>query len=66
MSTELVTEDALLSWISLRAEEEEDSAKGKLFQQPQVQAFVAWIQEEEESSDEDGDDDHDDDDEEEE
>ena len=63
-STELVTEDALLSWISLRAEEEEDSAKGKLFQQPQVQAFVAWIQEEEESSDEDGDDDDDDDEEE--
>ena len=47
----------MLFWISLRAEEELESAKGKLFRQPQVQAFVAWIQEEEESSDEDDDDD---------
>ena len=49
----------MLFWISLRAEEELESAKGKLFRQPQVQAFVAWIQEEEESSDDNEDEDDD-------
>ena len=32
------------------------SAQGKLFRQPQVQAFVEWLQEEEEDDDEDEDD----------
>ena len=53
----------MLLWISLREKEVEEpiSSKVKLFRQPQVQIFVAWIQEEEESSDEEGDEKEDDD-----
>ena len=59
----------MLSWISSREKEEEStteekislSPRLKLFRDPQVQAFVAWIQEEE--SEEEDDDDEDDEDE---
>ena len=61
-----MTEDALLTWIAAREAEgeeggeREDSPKLKLFRQPQVQAFVAWLQEDEESEEEDEEDEEDD------
>ena len=54
---ELVTEDALMKWIQAREDEDAGTPRGALFRQPQVQAFVEWLQEEEEEDDEDEDED---------
>ena len=58
---ELVSEEALVQWIEERNAEgaEPTSARGKLFKHPQVQTFVAWIQEDEDDDDEDDEDDED-------
>ena len=58
--SELVSEDALLRWIGLRDDDEDE--RKKLFNEPKVQEFVEWLQEEDDDDDEDEDEDDEDDD----
>jgi hypothetical protein len=45
----------------VRSEDDPSSGKGALFMQPQVQAFVAWLQEEDDDDEDDEDEDDDED-----
>jgi translation initiation factor eIF-2B subunit epsilon len=61
---ELVNEETLKKWIEIRSDsDDEDDPKIKLFEQPEVQEFVDWIQDDDDDDDDDDEDDDDEDDE---
>jgi hypothetical protein len=53
---ELLSEEALQLWVEERKEDDINSKVGKLFAEPQVQAFVEWLQEEDDDDEEEDDD----------
>ncbi|CAM9879809.1 unnamed protein product [Ectocarpus sp. 8 AP-2014] len=53
---EMVSEDCLERWIQLRRATPQGSPERGLFEQKEVQAFVAWLEDSESSSGEEGDD----------
>ena len=63
LSADLLTEDGITQWAEDK-QDEEDASRLALFQEPAVQAFVAWINDnddDEEGGDEDDDDDEEED-----
>lgn len=60
--SELIGEDALLKWIAFRRQADESNKFFGLFQRPDVQQFVEWIESnDDDSDDEDGEDEDEDD-----
>lgn len=57
---ELLADDAFDKWIEDRTQDESQSNVKKLFNEPQVQAFVEWLNEDEEDEDDDEEDDEED------
>ena len=51
----ILTEESLLQWIRSRRNMPPDAARRLLFDQPEVQDFVEWIEDEGEGSEEDDD-----------
>ena len=53
MCADLLTEDGITQWAEDK-QDEEDAARLALFNEPAVQAFVAWINDNDDDDDDDG------------
>ena len=53
VSADLLTEDGITQWAEDK-QDEEDAARLALFNEPAVQAFVAWINDNDDDDDDDG------------
>ena len=63
MNSELLNEEVLLDWVQKRRQDPTDLPRSKLFAEPNVQAFVEWLEQEEEDDDDDDEDEEEDNDE---
>ena len=48
----ILSEDSLLQWVGVRRENSQDALRNSLFEQPEVQEFIQWLEDEGSEEDE--------------